>query len=194
LGLVGLRRNAISSVAGINSRTSCRRFATVHSGLFYHAPPVAVAIGPVGSSGVHGRGGRVSSLGRQPRSAEPQGHDPRHVGSTGTRARHTSRPLANEWTRAPRGMNPPETRSSGQSRPTGQHRLDPRDRVPSVRSGRRRGGRGWRQRQAGAHMPPSGAGFRSRSRGWREETTSFRGTVSTRSARGRHRCLLVTCG
>ena len=132
---------------------------------------------------LHGRGGRVSSPGRQPRSAESQGHAPRHVGSTGTRARHTSRPLANEWTRAPRGMNRPETRPSGQSRPTGQHRLDARDRVPSVRSGRRRDGRGWRQRQAGAHMPPSGAGFRSR--GWREETTSFRGTVSMRLARGR---------
>src|SRR6476620_3301510 len=79
-------------------------------------------------------------------------------------------------------MNPPETRSSGQSRPTGQRRLDARDRVPSVRSGRRRDGRGLRQRQAGAHIPPSGAGFRSR--GWPEETTSFRGTVSTRSARG----------
>src|SRR5205823_653639 len=33
------------------------------------------------------------------------------------------------------------------------------DRVPSVRSGRCRDGRGWRQRQAGAYMPPSGAGF-----------------------------------
>src|SRR5260370_40371918 len=67
--------------------------------------------------------------------------------------------------------------SSGNLHPTEGYALLPavgaiHDRVPSVRSGRRRDGRGWRQRQAGAHIPPSGAGFRAR--GWRERAPSVR--------------------
>src|ERR1022692_1244442 len=68
----------------------------------------------------HDRGGGVSTRGPPPRTASSPAHDRHRVGSTGTHARHTSRPPANEWTRAPRGMSPPETLPSGLPRPRNQ--------------------------------------------------------------------------
>ena len=131
----------------------------------------------------HDRGGRVSSRERPPRSAWSPAHDRHRVGSTGTHARRTSRPPANEWTRAPRGRSPPETRPSGLSRPTGQDLLDARDRAPSVRSGRRRDGRGWPPRRQErislrrVQVPARGIGA--------QRPRRLAGTASTRSARGR---------
>src|ERR1019366_8126376 len=131
----------------------------------------------------HDRGGGVSTRVQPPRIASSPAHDRHRVGSTGTHARHTSRPPAKEWTRAPREMSPPETVPSGLTRPRVRDPLEARDRAPSRHSGRRRDGCGCRPTTARARIPPSGGG--SRSTDWHAKTMWFPGTVSKLSARVR---------
>src|SRR6202521_5938220 len=129
----------------------------------------------------HDRGGGVSTRGQPPRTASSPAHERHRVGSTGTHARHTSRPPAKEWTRAPRGMSPPETLPSRLPRPRDRDPIEARDRAPLMHSGRRRDGCGCRPTTARARIPPSGGG--SRSTDWHAETMWFPGTVSKLSAR-----------
>src|ERR1022692_5201233 len=129
----------------------------------------------------HDRGGGVSTRGPPPRTASSPVHGRHRVGSTGTHARHTSRPPAKEWTTAPRGMSPPETLPSRPPRPRDQGPLEARDRAPSMHSGIRRDGCGLRPTTARARIPPSGGG--SRSTDWHAEAMWFPRTVSRLSAR-----------
>src|ERR1019366_3664871 len=124
----------------------------------------------------HGRGGGVSTRGQPPRIASSPVHGRHRVGSTGTHARHTSRPRAKEWRTAPRGMSPPETSPSTPPRPRDPSPLEAQDRAPSMHSGIRRNGCGWRPTTARASIPPSGGG--SRLTDWHAEAMRFPRTVS----------------